>query len=100
MYPDYPAMTSFPDDFPLRLERFKEASGMSWRTLARRMGVEPRDLRRWRSGTRPSAQHLFALLHVASSLSLCRLLFECGPVGNDRAPAGWKAQAQCSPAHQ
>ena len=32
----------FPDDFPQRLERFKEESGLSWAELARRLGSYPK----------------------------------------------------------
>ena len=34
----YPrAACALPEDFPQRLERFKEVSGLSWRELARRL---------------------------------------------------------------
>ena len=28
---------AFPDDFPVRLDRFKEASGLSWAEMNRRL---------------------------------------------------------------
>ena len=31
----------FPDDFPQRLKRFKEESGLSWAEIARRLGTYP-----------------------------------------------------------
>ena len=37
-----------PDDFPQRLVWFKHASGMSWSEIARRLGVPPITIRRWR----------------------------------------------------
>ena len=43
----------FPDDFPQRLVRLKEASGLSWRGLARALGVDPKQLARWRKGVEP-----------------------------------------------
>ena len=38
----------FPSDFPERLVRFKEASGLSWAEMARRLGTHPQTIRRWR----------------------------------------------------
>ena len=38
----------FPDDFPQRLVRFKEESGLSWAELNRRLGTAPHTVRRWR----------------------------------------------------
>ena len=42
-----------PDDFGRRLERLKEASGLSWRGLARALGADPKQLGRWRKGVEP-----------------------------------------------
>lgn len=64
----------FPSDFPLRLIRFQEESGMSWNQLARDLGTDALTLRRWRAGVRPNAQHLLALLALAQSLGLDHLL--------------------------
>ncbi|MDE2859888.1 MAG: helix-turn-helix domain-containing protein [Chloroflexota bacterium] len=58
--------TFLPKDFAERLEHFKEASGLTWDAMAACMGVDPRQLRRWRHGTRPSGDGLFALLTLAS----------------------------------
>ena len=61
----------FPEDFPQRLVRFKEASGMSWRSLARLLAVSPYRLREWRmKGVVPDATHLFCLLTLAETLGL------------------------------
>ena len=63
-----------PDDFPERLERFQEASGLSWAELNRRVGTHPQTMRRWRkSRTRPSTRHVLALLDLAESLCLVHL---------------------------
>lgn len=64
----------FPEDFPQGLERFKEASGLTWSELARRLGTNPLTLRRWRGGARPNALHLLALQDLAASLNLTDLL--------------------------
>lgn len=62
-----------PDDFPQRLELFKEASGLSWAELARRLETSRLNLRRWRAGVRPNRAHLMALLDLAESLGLLHI---------------------------
>ena len=65
----------FPGDFPQRLERFREASGMALAELSRRPGAHPHTVRRWRNdGVRPGTKHLMAPLNLAGSLGLARLL--------------------------
>ncbi len=62
---------AFPNDFPQRLVRFKEAADLSWAELCRRLGVDRETLRRWRDkGVRPNAEHLVALLALADSFGL------------------------------
>ena len=66
----------FPGDFPQRLVRFKEESGLWWAELHlhRRIGADPETVRRWRDkGVRPSTQHFAALLVVADSFGLGHL---------------------------
>ena len=64
----------FPDDFPLRLKRFKEESGLSWSEIARRLGTYPHTVWRWTVGrTRPNTEHMMALLDLANSLDLGHL---------------------------
>ena len=63
----------FPADFPQRLERFKEESGLSWAEIARRLGTTDLNLRRWRKGVRPHWRHLDALLDLADELGLGHL---------------------------
>lgn len=68
----------FPPDFPDRLTRFKEASGLSWRAIARVLGVSPSRLRQWRfKGVLPSADHLFLLLTIADSMGLRDEILMC-----------------------
>ena len=55
-----------PEDFSERLEHFKEISGLPWDVMASCLGVDPRQLQRWRQGTRPSGDGLFALLTLAA----------------------------------
>ena len=64
-----------PDDFPQRLERFKEESGLSWSAMARRLGTYRNTVWRWKEGrSRPTYQHRKALLELAGSLGLAHLL--------------------------
>ena len=66
-----PVRFVFPEDFHERLARFKEASGMSWRSLARLLAVSPYRLREWRlKGVVPGPDHLFHLLTLAESMGL------------------------------
>ena len=65
---------SFPEDFPERLERLRAGRGLSWRGLARELRINPRSLRRWRSGTRPDAAALLHLLSYAYACGLERCL--------------------------
>ena len=59
-------ITFLPEDFSDRLDAFKEASGLTWDGLAGCLGVDPRQLQRWRNGTKPSGDGLFALLLLAA----------------------------------
>ena len=60
--------TFLPEDFPARLERFKEVSGLTWDGLAGCLGVDPRQLQRWRNGTRPSGDGVCALVKLAARI--------------------------------
>ena len=55
-----------PEDFPKRIVRLKEASGLSWRGMARALGVDPKQLRRWRRGVEPAGGAMLSLLRFAS----------------------------------
>ena len=64
----------FPDDFPQRLVRFKEESGLSWAEIARRLATYPYTVQRWwQHGVRPHFRHLMALLDLADDLGLVHL---------------------------
>ncbi len=65
-----PAPSTLPDDFRYRLVRFKEASGLSWRALAKELEVNPYRLREWRRGITPSTPHLVHLLGLAEQIGL------------------------------
>lgn len=57
--------STFPADFPERLDRLRVGGGYSWRGLARALRVDARMLRRWRRGTKPGPGHLAALYAFA-----------------------------------
>ena len=76
--PRSPAPSTLPDDFRYRLVRFKEASGLSWRALAKELGVNPYRLREWRRGVTPNTPHLVHLLGLAERLGLGEVLASGG----------------------
>lgn len=55
----------FPDDFPERLERFREVSGLSWQEMAASVGVKYGRLMGWRRGAVPKGFALLALIQTA-----------------------------------
>ena len=64
--------STFPEDFPQRLVRFKEAAGFSWRGLARELRVDIRQLKRWRNGASPGPGNLVALFWHGSAAPASR----------------------------
>ena len=59
----------FPEDFPQRLERLKEASGQSWHQIALALGTTPSVMREWRGGNkRPSPVYMYALFAFADTV--------------------------------
>lgn len=75
----------FLDGFPGRLEQFKEASGLTWAELARRVGTNTLTVRRWRAGAHPNSQHLLALMDLAGRLGLGHILTAKRPPDNPNA---------------
>ena len=72
--PDLSSPVTFPNDFTDHLVQFKEASGMSWRALAKALGVKPYRIREWRRGVTPNTLHLIQLLGLAERLGLGEVL--------------------------
>ena len=65
----------FPDGFGEALVQLKEASGLSWAEIARRLGADPKTVRRWHKHRgRPNAHYMVALQDLAESLGLGHLL--------------------------
>ncbi len=54
-----------PEDFAQRLERLKQASGLSWDSFAEAIGVERKQVLRWRRGTEPSGSAYHGLVELA-----------------------------------
>ena len=70
--PDAPQRRSYghllPKDFPQRLVRFKEFTGFTWSGLAGKIGVDYRQMYRWRRGAEPSGGALHALYAFAATM--------------------------------
>ena len=58
----------FPDDFAERLTALKVESGLSWNAFAGALGVDPKQVGRWRKGTAPSAGAMLSLFDLAFSI--------------------------------
>ncbi len=76
--------TQFPEDFSENLEKFKDAAGLTWRGLARKLKVNARCVRRWRAGAKPDAGHLYSLCNLAAELDLLHHLIPA--VADQRIP--------------
>ena len=61
-----PGVALLPDDFGERLEALKEMTGLSWERMAAAMGVDGRQLHRWRRGTAPNGAAMLALVRLAT----------------------------------
>ena len=57
-----------PEDFSQRLTRLKEASGLTWSGLSRALGVDPKQMYRWRRGTEPCGGAMLSLFRFASRM--------------------------------
>ena len=67
-------VVTIPTDLPHRLVWLKQASGLSWAEIARRLGTHPRTMGRWRKGlASPGARRMTALLDLADDLGLGNL---------------------------
>ncbi len=63
-----------PEDFPQRLVRLKEASGLSWRGLCRVTGIDYKLLRRWLKGWAPSGGSMLTLVIFANRIGCLPIL--------------------------
>ena len=60
-----PGVSLMPDDFVQRLTRLKEAAGLTWDGLAVCLGVDNRQVLRWRNGAIPCGGAMLALVRLA-----------------------------------
>ena len=60
-----PGVALMPEDFPNRLAVLREMTGLSWEGMAVAMGVDSRQLLRWRHGGVPSGGAMLALVRMA-----------------------------------
>ena len=56
---------ALPEDFPDRIDRLKQASGLTWDGFAEALGVERKQVLRWRRGTEPCGSAYHALVQLA-----------------------------------
>ena len=63
-----PGVPVLPEDFAGRIALLKRATGLSWEGFADALGVDDRQLQRWRHGTEPCGGALFALFELADSV--------------------------------
>ncbi len=63
--PFYHESGVLPRDFADRIVRLKEASGLTWSGMARALGVDRKQLRRWRQGVEPCGGAMLALVRFA-----------------------------------
>ncbi len=64
--PNYGSL--LPRDFTDRLERLKEASGLTWAGLAGAIGVDHKQIYKWRKGVEPSGGAMYGLFRFAARL--------------------------------
>ena len=61
-----PGTAVLPRDFAERLTAVKERSGLSWESLAAVVGVDSRQMLRWRRGSAPSGGAMLSLVRWAA----------------------------------
>ncbi|MYA02056.1 MAG: helix-turn-helix transcriptional regulator [Chloroflexi bacterium] len=63
-----PGEAQLPADFGERLTAIKRRAGLTWEEMAEALGVDDRQLLRWRRGSCPSGGSMFSLIRLASQL--------------------------------
>lgn len=61
-----PGVSLMPEDFAERLTVIKETAGLSWEGLAVCLGVDDRQVLRWRQGAEPCGGAMLALVRLAT----------------------------------
>ena len=57
-----------PHDFPERLDRLKRESGLTWEQFAEALGMETKQVLRWRHGTEPRGGPYHELILLAGRI--------------------------------
>ena len=61
-----PGFALMPEDFPRKLAALKELTGLTWEGMADALGVDPRQLFRWRNEDgEPNAGAMLSLVRLA-----------------------------------
>jgi len=55
-----------PDDFPQRLDRLRRASNLTWNGLADALGVDRKQVLRWKDGTEPCGGAMLSIIRLAA----------------------------------
>lgn len=61
-----PGVALMPEDFGDRLAALKEMTGLSWERMAVGLGVDSRQVLRWRRGTAPNGGAMLSLVRLAT----------------------------------
>ncbi len=60
-----PGSAELPGDFSDRLAELKERADLTWEEMAETLGIDTRQLFRWRRGSEPSGAAMLALIQLA-----------------------------------
>ena len=63
-----PGVALMPDNFPERLAAIKKAAGLSWQGLSACLGVDDRQVLRWRQGAVPCGGAMLDIFRLASTM--------------------------------
>ena len=63
-----PGEAQLPGDFGERLTALKERGGLTWEQMAEALGVDNRQLLRWRRGACPSGRSMLSLIRLAAQI--------------------------------
>ena len=63
-----PGEAQLPGDFGERLTAIKRRAGLTWEEMAEALGVDDRQLLRWRRGSCPSGGSMLSLIRLAAQL--------------------------------
>ena len=57
-----------PDDFVRRLQLLKLATGFSWNAFAEALGVDPKQVLRWKCGTEPCGGAMLSIVGLSGQV--------------------------------